>query len=255
MFAIVQHDQHLAVTRKADKRVHRGAARLIRQCEGSGHRDWHQVGVGDRRQVDIPHAVAKLGRYFGRRLYSQTCLASTSRAGQGDQSVVAENLSQILDLGTTAHKTRQLYRKAMCSNGFRCAQWWKLVAQIGMAQLHHPFRAENTAQFVTAEMGQPGVGRKRVEHQVHSRARQHGLAAVRQVAQPCGAVDRRTDVVALVTQLHLPGMHADAQPDRGQRCPLQLQGTRHRVAGTRERDHEAITLALFNRPHTVMGAR
>ncbi len=58
----------------------------------------------------------------------------------------------------------------------------------------------------------------------------HGLAAVRQIAQPRGAVDGRADVVAFVAQLHLAGMHPDAQPDRGQRRPLQLQRAGHRVA-------------------------
>jgi hypothetical protein len=48
-------------------------------------------------------------------------------------------------------------------------------------------------------------------------------------------------------------MHSDAQPDRGQRCPLQHKCTRDRVAGTGERDHEAIALALLDRAHTAMG--
>ena len=96
------------------------------------------------------------------------------------------------------------------------------------------------------KVGQPRVGRQPVDNQISGGARQHGLAAVRQIAQVCGPVDGRTDVVALVAQPHLPGMHADTQPDRGQRCALQLQRTRHRVAGTRERDHEVIALALFD---------
>src|SRR5215207_6649423 len=103
------------------------------------------------------------------------------------------------------------------------------------------------------EVGQPGVGREPIENQIFGRARQHGLPAVGQIAQACGPVDGRADVVALVTQLHLPGMHANAQPDRSERCPLQLQRARHRVAGPGERDHEAIAFALFDRPQTVMG--
>ncbi len=48
-------------------------------------------------------------------------------------------------------------------------------------------------------------------------------------------------------------MHPDAQPDRGQRRPLQRQRARHRVATRGERGHEAVTLALFERAHPVMG--
>ena len=103
-----------------------------------------------------------------------------------------------------------------------------------------------------AKIGQPGACREPVDDHVLGRARQHGLPAMGQIAQPRGAVDGRAGVVVLIAQLHLPGMHPDAQPDRCQRCPLQLQRARHRVAGARERDHEAIALALFDRPHTVM---
>ena len=61
------------------------------------------------------------------------------------------------------------------------------------------------------------------------------------------------DVVALVAQLHVAGVHADAQLDRCQRCPLQVQRAGHRVGGARERDHEAVALALLDRTHTVVG--
>jgi hypothetical protein len=49
-------------------------------------------------------------------------------------------------------------------------------------------------------------------------------------------------------------MHADTQPDWGQRRPLQLQRTPHRVSGAGERDHEAIALALLDRPQAIMGS-
>ena len=92
-----------------------------------------------------------------------------------------------------------------------------------MAQLHHPFRAGQIAQLVTCPDRSARHQPAAIDDQILSRARQHGLATVGQIAQPRGAVDRRTDVIAFVAQLHLAGVHADAQPDRGQRRPLQLQ--------------------------------
>ena len=77
---------------------------------------------------------------------------------------------------------------------------------------------------------------------------------MRQIAQPRRPVDRRAGVVALIAQLHLAGMYADAQPDRSQRGPLQRQRAGHRVAGARERGHEAVALALLDRAHPVMAA-
>ena len=122
-----------------------------------------------------------------------------------------------------------------------------------MAQLHHPFQTREIPQLMRTKIGQPGVARQPVENQILGSAREHRLPAVGQIAQTCGPIDGRADAVALVTQLHFAGMHADTQPDRRQRCALQLQRTRHRIAGTRERDYKAIALALFDRAHAVMG--
>ena len=122
-----------------------------------------------------------------------------------------------------------------------------------MTQLHHPLRAGQITQRVGAQIGQPGALREPVDHQRFGRPRQHGLAAVAQIAQPCGAVDGRAGVVAFVAQLDLAGMHPDAQPDRGQRRPLQRHGSGHRIRGARERRHKTVTLTLLNRAHTIMG--
>jgi hypothetical protein len=77
---------------------------------------------------------------------------------------------------------------------------------------------------------------------------------VRQIAQPGGPIDGRPDVVAFVAQLDLAGVQANAQPDRRQRCPLQVQRARNRIAGAGECDHEAVALALFYRPYPVVRA-
>ncbi len=79
-----------------------------------------------------------------------------------------------------------------------------------MAQLGHPFGPRQIAQLMGSQVGQPGVVGQPVGHQLLGRTRQHRLATMRQIAQPGGAVDRRTDVVALVAQLHLSGVHTDA---------------------------------------------
>jgi hypothetical protein len=52
----------------------------------------------------------------------------------------------------------------MRSNFFSCVQWRKVVAQIGMAQLHDPFRAGKTAKLVSAQIGQPHIGGQRVDN-------------------------------------------------------------------------------------------
>jgi hypothetical protein len=104
-----------------------------------------------------------------------------------------------------------------------------------------------------AEVVERDVGRKLFDDKRFRRTRQHGLAAVREVAQPRGAVDRRSDVVRLVAQVHITGVHADAQFDRSQRRVLQGQRASHRVGGARERDDEAVALALLDRAYPAVG--
>ena len=48
----------------------------------------------------------------------------------------------------------------------------------------------------------------------------HGLSAVRQIAQTGRFVDRRARVVAFIAQLHFTGVQADAQLDRRQAGPV-----------------------------------
>ena len=103
-----------------------------------------------------------------------------------------------------------------------------------------------------AQVGQPHVVRKPVEHHRLGGARQQGLAAVAEIAQSCGAVDGRAGVVAFVAQLDFTGVDTDAQPDRGQGSALQLQGAGHRVGGASEGRHEAVALALFDGSHAVV---
>ena len=83
-----------------------------------------------------------------------------------------------------------------------------------MAQLRDPLRTRHIAKLVCAQIGEPRTHRELIEHQLLGNARKHGLAAVSEIAQPRGAIDRRTDVIALVAKPHLAGMHADPQPNR-----------------------------------------
>ena len=72
------------------QRVHRGAARLIRQPECTRHRHAHQLGVGDRRQIHIPHPAGKLARQLGRDLDRQPGFAHPARTGQRHHPVVSQ---------------------------------------------------------------------------------------------------------------------------------------------------------------------
>ena len=123
-----------------------------------------------------------------------------------------------------------------------------------MAELDHPFRTRKVTQRMGAEVVERDVVGKLIDDKRLRRARQHGLAAVREVAQPRGAIDRRSDVVSLAAQMYVAGVHADAQLDRCQRRSLQCECAANGVGGTGERDDEAVALALFDGPYPAMSS-
>ena len=60
--------------------------------------------------------------------------------------------------------TGQLHRKVMRINTCGRPQWREFVAQVGMAQLHHPFRPRQIAQRMHAQIGQPRISRQPVDN-------------------------------------------------------------------------------------------
>lgn len=66
---------------------------------------------------------------------------------------------------------------------------------------------------MSPKVGQPPTVGKPVLDDVGGDARQHGLATVREIAYPRCLVDRRARVIVFVSQLHISGVHADAQFD------------------------------------------
>ena len=133
MLAVVQHDQHLTVGDKTGQGVHGGAAGLVGQAKGADSGDRHQLGVGDRRQIHVPHAIAELAGKLARDLDGQAGFTGSAGTGQGQKSVLGQQLAHLGQLLVASNKTGQLHRKPFGSNGFRGAQRWELVDHIGMA--------------------------------------------------------------------------------------------------------------------------
>ena len=192
----------------------------------------------------------------GGDLYRQARLARAARAGQRDEPVLGERLADAAHFGLASDEARQLHRKMLGGNGIGGAQGREVVVQDqdGTAGPPVPGEGDRAADGEPRSVSVTSGG---------SWSTTRGSVAPestvwppwREVAQPCGAVDRRADVVSLVAQHHVAGVHADAQLDRRQRRTLQLQRACHRVGGAGERDDEAVALTLLDGPHTVVGWR
>ena len=160
----------------------RGTARLVRQAERAQHRYRHHLWIGHRREIHKPCPTAELGRRLCGDLHRQPRLTDTARAGQGHQPVFGQELAHVVDLRGATDETRQLHRKSVRCNVIGPCKRRELDPQVGMAQLRHAFGAGQIAEPMGAQVGQPDVGRELIDDQIVRGARQHDLAAVRQIA-------------------------------------------------------------------------
>ncbi len=125
----------LTVGDETGQGVHGGAPRLIGQPQCAGHRDRHHVGIGDRRQIHMPHPIrkpAELAGQLGRDLHRQPGFAGTARAGQRHQPVVRQQLPHLAYLRVAAHEAGELRRKMLGRNGSANPQRRELVDQVGV---------------------------------------------------------------------------------------------------------------------------
>ena len=136
------------------------------------------AGVGDRRQVDPPHAVLEFLGQLTRGLDGEARLTCTACTGECDEPVVAQQRADLVDLTGTSDEAGELRREIMGACGFRGAKWREFVADVGVAELNHPLGPRQIADRVGAEFSQPGFVRNAVQYQIGGGAGQHGLSAV-----------------------------------------------------------------------------
>ncbi len=124
VLAVVEHDQQLAMAHEVEQRVEQRTARLLVHIEHAGHHARHKHRVGDRRQLDEPHAVLVCGLHRVGHLERKTCLADAAGAGQRQQVRVGQQLDHRRELGLASDQRgqvqRQVVRNARAFDCCRC---------------------------------------------------------------------------------------------------------------------------------------
>ncbi len=113
MLAVVQHDEHVPAGDDAGERVHCGTPCLVGQPQCARNSERHDVGISDRRQVDVPHPIHEIGPQPGGDLHRQTRLSHAPCPGQRHQTVDTDDPQYLLDFGGAADETGELQWKML----------------------------------------------------------------------------------------------------------------------------------------------
>ena len=106
VLAVVQHHQQVTPANESQQSIHRRTAGLVGQAQSAGDGHRHHLCGRDRRQIDVPDAVAEFARHLGGHLQGQPCLAHPAGPDQGDQPVACQGLPQAADFCLAPNETR-----------------------------------------------------------------------------------------------------------------------------------------------------
>ena len=137
VLAIVHHYEQLRVAHEAHQVVGGGTAGLIWQTKRASGRHRNEVGMGERREVDVVHAVAEVACGGACDFKRQARLSRAAGAGQRDESVLRQDRLNFRHLRVAANEAGELGRKIPFCNALRCSKRRKFVRNVRMTQLHN----------------------------------------------------------------------------------------------------------------------
>ena len=116
MFAIVQHDQHLALAQMGQQAGHR-VMRRHGHAKRRGQRQRHQMPLGHRRQVDKADAVGMAALHAHRQRHRHRGLADAAGADNAEQAHLRQLAGHRLDQLGTAQHAREQHRQVVAHLG------------------------------------------------------------------------------------------------------------------------------------------
>ncbi len=251
LLEVVEHEQHLALAQAVRDIVDERPIRRLANPDHPAQRDQHSLGVGRGREVHERHPVAEPVGDLAGSPDGQAGLAGPAGAGQRHQAhvPVGESLLDRGQLGAPADERSNLGRQA-AGKVVEGRERRERVVQRRVDQLEHPLRAAEILEPVLPEIPQRGVVGRVLTHERDGRGREQDLAAVPGGHEPCGAVDRRAEVVvaAALRPAHVQP-HPDTErtglaPRLGGEAALGGETGRHPPGGVREDRHEPIAGGL-----------
>ena len=241
MFAVVDDQQEPLRAQELDDALEERQPGPGRDTER--HRDDvdQRVGLVGRRELAQPDTARVLRRELGSDLHRQPRLADATRAGEGDEPMVDEEVANLFHLVVAPDERRQLERE-VGGERIERSQPREVARQRVVEQLEHAFRTREIAEAVLAEVAELDA----VE-ELRGCSRHEHLAAVPDRHEARGAVHGRAEVVTVALD-RIAGVHAHAyrrQRFAGQRA-LGPSRARDRVDRPAEHRHHPVAGRLHH---------
>ena len=211
LLEIVEHEQHLLVTKMLVHRVERKLVAADRNADRLGDRGRHELGIANRRKSDKVNAVRKTLDRLGRDLQAEAGLAYPARPREREQSRALEQIPGLRHLLLAADEAGELCRQVVW-RGVKRAQGREGVGCAADDELKEPFGLGEVLEPVQTEVAQRKALRQAGLDQRTGRIRDHHPASVRGSGDAGGMMHVEADVL-VANERGLAGVEADADPD------------------------------------------
>jgi hypothetical protein len=253
VLAVVQNEQELAGLEGIREGLGERAARRLAQAQRPGHALRDERRLRQRRQLHHPDPIRVVLEELSGELQGQTGLAAAGRPREREQPRARQQAPQLVDLALPADEARRLERQVV-GQELQRAERREVARQPRVQQLIDLLRPLQVLETGLAQVPQRGSVREAVAHQVVDRLREEGLAPVADREQPGGAVQDRTEVVALPL-LGGSGVKRHAGPQRARLAPffggereLGFQSGGERLRRPLESHGEGVSAGLEDAP-------
>ncbi len=200
VLAIVENDQHLPVPYEPRQRFADGTSGLLLHphygCDGLRH----ESRIGERCELDQPHAVREIVHQPPSDLQRQPRLADAADTGERHQPVLREQLRNVLDLALAADERRQGLGQVVRRCGER-AQRREIGAEVRVLNLEDTLGTCEVAQAHFAQVAQRDPRGEPLLHERGHRLREQDLPAVGDAHESCRAIHRAAEIVVVALLL------------------------------------------------------
>ena len=221
-----------------------GAVRLLAHINGGRDRLDDPVALGDERQLDQPHAIAKIMNDLRAGFQGEASLAGAASPHQRQESRVFENALHLFQLLLAPNETGRLHRKVVGE----CLHAPGRRKRIGKPRGDHliqVLRSVQIAQAVISQRLERNGSERAVFEEFHNDARKQNLAAMRGALNARDAVQGAAKVISIAIlrgarmNAHAHGEFSDLLPifrrKRALRVDGRFQGITRRLKGRANR--------------------